>query len=68
VRNREQLLDTLEAYLVTGSVKEAASSLHLHRHTVLYRLEKLRELLGGDLDSPPVRLRLQLAFDLRKLL
>jgi len=68
VRNREQLLETLEAYLAKGSVKEAAAALGLHRHTVLYRLEKLKELLGGDLDVPATRLRLQLALDLRKLL
>jgi sugar diacid utilization regulator len=68
VRNREQLLQTLEAYLLRGSVKDAASELKLHRHTVLYRLDKLRELLPGDLDSPAARLRLQLALDLRKLL
>ena len=67
-RNREQLLETLQAYLACGSVKDAATALNLHRHTVLYRLDKLRELLGGDLDSPPSRLRLQLALDLRKLL
>jgi len=67
-RNRGQLLDTLEAYLLRGSVKEAAAELKLHRHTVLYRLDKLRELLPGDLDSPAARLRLQLALDLRKLL
>jgi DNA-binding PucR family transcriptional regulator len=68
LRNREQLLDTLEAYLVRGSVKDAASALGLHRHTVLYRLDKLRELLGGDLDSAPSRLRLHFALELRKLL
>jgi sugar diacid utilization regulator len=68
VRNREQLLETLEAYLSRGSVKDAAADLKLHRHTVLYRLDRLRELLGGDLDSPPARLRLQLALDLRRLL
>ncbi|OLC05038.1 MAG: hypothetical protein AUI15_00320 [Actinobacteria bacterium 13_2_20CM_2_66_6] len=68
VRNREQLLETLEAYLAKGSVKDAASTLGLHRHTVLYRLEKLKELLGGDLDIPANRLRLQLALDLQKLL
>jgi sugar diacid utilization regulator len=67
LRNKEQLLETLEAYLGRGSVKEAAAALNLHRHTVLYRLEKLRELLG-DLDAPATRLRLQLALDLRKLL
>ncbi|HUZ85728.1 MAG TPA: helix-turn-helix domain-containing protein [Candidatus Baltobacterales bacterium] len=68
VRHRESLLETLEAYLGRGSVKDAAAELELHRHTVLYRLDKLRELLGGDLDSPPARWRLQLALDLRKLL
>ncbi len=68
VRNRGQLLETLDAYLAKGSVKGAATALGLHRHTVLYRLEKLRELLGGDLDAPATRLRLQLALDLQKLL
>jgi sugar diacid utilization regulator len=67
-RNREQLLETLQAYLACGSVKDTATALNLHRHTVLYRLDKLRELLGGDLDTPASRLRLQLALDLRKLL
>jgi sugar diacid utilization regulator len=67
-RNREQLLETLQAYLASSSVKDAATALHLHRHTVLYRLDKLRELLGGDLDTPAGRVRLQLALDLRKLL
>jgi sugar diacid utilization regulator len=67
LRNRAQLLETLEAYLAKGSVKDAAAALGLHRHTVLYRLEKLRELLG-DLDVPATRLRLQLALDLQKLL
>ena len=61
------LLETLEAYLAEGSIKEAAARLHLHRHTVLYRLEKLKELVGSDLDQPAVRGRLQMAVDLRKL-
>jgi len=68
LRNRDQLLETLEAYLSTGSVKDAAAALGLHRHTVLYRLEKLKELLGDDLEVPASRLRLQLALDLRKLI
>ena len=68
LRNREQLMETLEAYLAKGSVKDAASTLGLHRHTVLYRLEKLKELLGDDLEVPATRLRLQLALDLRKLI
>jgi hypothetical protein len=65
---RGALMETLEAVLARETVKEAAAALRLHRHTVLYRLEKLRELLGGDLDQPALRQRLQLALDLRKLL
>jgi sugar diacid utilization regulator len=68
LRNRIQLTETLEAYLAKGSVKEAAAALGLHRHTVLYRLDRLKELLGGDLDVPATRLRLQLAMDVQKLL
>lgn len=67
LRNRDQLLETLETYLAQGSVKGAAAALGLHRHTVLYRLEKLRDLVG-DLEKPATRLRLQLALDLHKIL
>ena len=65
---RGSLMDTLKALLSHGSVKNAAAGLGLHRHTVLYRIEKLRDLVGGDLDDPAIRQRLRLALDLRKLL
>ena len=65
---RGALLETLEAVLARETVKEAAAALRLHRHTVLYRMEKLQELLGGDLDEPVLRQRLRLALDLRRLL
>ncbi|HLQ61847.1 MAG TPA: helix-turn-helix domain-containing protein [Candidatus Acidoferrales bacterium] len=68
LRGQRLLLETLESFLDRGSVKAAASALHLHRHTVIYRLGKLKELLRADLEDPAQRLRLQLALDLRKLL
>jgi sugar diacid utilization regulator len=64
---RRALLETLEAYLGAGSVKNAAAALDVHRHTVIYRLDKVREL-AGDIDSPLARHHLQLALELRKLL
>jgi len=67
VRNRAQLLETLEAYLARGTVKEAAATLGLHRHTVLYRLEKLRDALGGDPLQPALSHRLRLALELQRL-
>ena len=33
----------------------------MHRNTVLYRLERVREITGLDLDDANVRLRLHLA-------
>jgi DNA-binding PucR family transcriptional regulator len=62
------LLVTLEAVLQHGSIKEAAAELGLHRHTILYRMEQLGRLLGGDPTSPAERQRLLFALDLRNLL
>lgn len=42
--------------------KEAAAILGVHRNTVLYRLQRIQDLTGLDLDDPEVRLRLHLAF------
>ncbi len=60
------LLDTLETFLAHGSVKLAAATLGLHRHTVLYRMDKLQGLVG-DLGDTGRRQRLHLALDLRRL-
>lgn len=65
---RGSLLETLAAYLTHRSLKAAAQALHLHRHTVLYRLEKVKDLLEVDLDDPASRHRVRLALDLRRLL
>jgi PucR-like helix-turn-helix protein len=62
------LLQTLDAYLAAASVKDAAAALHLHRHTVLYRLEKVRDLVPGSLDDAATRANLRLALDVRRLL
>ncbi|MGH7861817.1 MAG: PucR family transcriptional regulator, partial [Candidatus Dormibacteraceae bacterium] len=63
-----QMMVTLEALLASPSLKETAQALHLHRHTILYRLERLRELVGADLNDPDARQRLRLALDLRRIL
>ncbi len=56
------LVRTLEAFFsATGSPKEAASILNVHRNTILYRLERIREITGLNLDDADVRLRLHLA-------
>ena len=56
------LIRTLEAFFAARcGPKEAATLLGVHRNTVLYRLERIRELAGLDLDDADVRLRLHLA-------
>ncbi len=56
------LLTTLEAYLEHGgSVSAAARALHVHRNTLLHRLDRLTARLGHDLRDPAVRLELHVA-------
>ncbi|WCB91448.1 hypothetical protein DSM104299_00119 [Baekduia alba] len=63
---RERLLrETLQAWLDhPGRPREIAKALHLHHQTVRYRLTRLRERLGDDLDDPSARFELGLALRL----
>lgn len=61
-----ELIRTLEAFFTANcSPKEAASLLHVHRNTVLYRLERIADITGLDLNASDVRLRLHLALHVR---
>jgi purine catabolism regulator len=63
------LLETLRAYLgVNGSPTDAADRLHLHRNTVLYRLQRIEAILGRDLRDADVRLTLHLALRIDEVL
>ena len=57
------LCETLENYLNHNcSAKYTAESMYLHRNTLNYRLNKIQELLGRDLDDIESCLTLKLAF------
>ncbi|QKG84736.1 PucR family transcriptional regulator [Kroppenstedtia pulmonis] len=57
------LLETLEAYLGSGGRPSvAARNLGVHRNTVNFRLGRIKDLLGVDLDDGETTFRLQLAF------
>ncbi|HEX2036764.1 MAG TPA: helix-turn-helix domain-containing protein [Chloroflexota bacterium] len=61
-KNGGELLRTLDAYVACGgSPLDAAQRLHTHRNTVLYRLDKIAELLAVDVRHPEQRLLLHLA-------
>jgi purine catabolism regulator len=60
--NHGDLVATLDAFFAANaSPKEAAERLGVHRNTVLYRLDRIREITGYDLDDANMRLRLHLA-------
>jgi hypothetical protein len=63
---RESLLATLDAWLRHwGSRAAVSAELFVHPQTVSYRVRRLRELLGEDLDDPAARFELQLVLAAR---
>lgn len=63
---REQLLVTLESWLRHwGSRTAVAAELFVHPQTVSYRLNRLRDLLGDDLEDPAARFELLLVLAYR---
>jgi len=58
---RDRLLETLHSWLVHwGSRADVAAELFIHPQTVSYRVRRLRELLGDDLDDATARFELLL--------
>ncbi|MFL5901104.1 MAG: PucR family transcriptional regulator [Solirubrobacterales bacterium] len=59
---RERMRETALAYVRhRGNSVEMAAALHLHPQTVRYRIARLRELLGDQLDDPDSRFELEIA-------
>jgi DNA-binding PucR family transcriptional regulator len=57
-----EMVETLASYLECGGNYDAtAAALSLHRSTLRYRLQRLREISGLDLADPDTRFNLQLA-------
>lgn len=62
LREKSSYVDTLRCYFRHNqNVGETADSLYVHRNTINYRLNKIRELLEEDFDDFQVRLNLQLS-------
>jgi DNA-binding PucR family transcriptional regulator len=61
-RKHTELVKTLTQYLQHGGGYEATSrALSVHRSTLKYRLQRIRELTGFDLGDPETHFNLQLA-------
>ncbi|GII89786.1 PucR family transcriptional regulator [Sinosporangium siamense] len=60
--SRADLITSLRAYLAeNGHWDAAAQRLGVHRHTLRYRMRRVAELLGRDLDDPATRAELWIA-------
>ncbi|HZG65489.1 MAG TPA: helix-turn-helix domain-containing protein, partial [Herpetosiphonaceae bacterium] len=63
------LIDTLEGYfLARGNVSRAATLLHVHRNTLIYRLQRIAEIAHIDWEHAEDQLALQLALKAHRVL
>ncbi len=63
------LIKTLEAFFAChGNLTKTAEILIVHRNTLLYRMNRINEIAGVDLERPEIRLALHLALTIRRLL
>lgn len=61
--NGTQFYKTLKYYIVNErDIPKTAAALFVHRTTLVYRLERMKEMLAMNLDDPDVRLYLLLSF------
>jgi len=64
-----EFLRTLEAYFDNnGNLSQAAEALFIHRNTLVYRMERIAEISGLDLDHTETRLAVQLALRIHRMM
>jgi PucR family transcriptional regulator, purine catabolism regulatory protein len=68
-KQHAELLKTLEAFYANlGNLARTAEALHVHRNTLLYRLERIGAISGLNLDDAEERLALWLALKAHRVL
>jgi purine catabolism regulator len=68
-RQRNDLLLTLEAFFQChGNHTQTAELLSVHRNTLFYRMNRIGEITGLDLNRPDVRLAVHLSLKIHRLL
>ncbi|MCI9442276.1 MAG: PucR family transcriptional regulator [Ruminococcus sp.] len=67
-KHKSNYVDTLELYLKhNGSIQAVSEEMFTHRNTVIYRMNKIKELLGTDLEQTEERLPYQIAYYIRAM-
>ncbi|MBK8134917.1 MAG: helix-turn-helix domain-containing protein [Chloroflexi bacterium] len=68
-RKQGDLIRTLSGFFeANGNLAKAAADLDVHRNTLVYRLDRISELTGLDLNDPENRLILHLALKVQRVL
>ncbi len=68
-RKDSDFILTLKSYFeANGNLAKAAADLAIHRNTLVYRLERITELTGVNLDDADTRLVLHLALKIQQVL
>lgn len=70
-QNETNMVETLDCYFACNcNVSETAKALYIHRNTLIYRIDKIKTILGRDLKDSEERLLLQLGlriYQVRKI-
>ncbi|MDI6600307.1 MAG: PucR family transcriptional regulator ligand-binding domain-containing protein [Thermoanaerobacteraceae bacterium] len=64
-----ELIKTLQAFFeANGNLKKMSDILYTHYNTVLYRLQRIKEISGRDLEDPVDRMNMSIALKIMELL
>ncbi len=67
-KHHANYVDTLELYLKhNGSIQAVSEEMFTHRNTVIYRMNKIKELLGTNLEQTEERIPYQIAYYIRAM-
>jgi len=68
VKNTE-LVKTLQIFFeVNGNLKKMSEILFTHYNTILYRIRRIKQITGRDIDNPEDRFNLETALKIMKIL
>lgn len=63
VEKNSELYSTLYQYLLHGrSIIQSAQAMHVHKNSLMYRLQRIQSIIDVDLDDPMARTYLLLSY------
>jgi purine catabolism regulator len=68
-KQRGDLLETVRVYFASGgNLKRVSEVLFTHYNTIIYRINRIRDIYGIDLRDPETAFNFQLALKIRELI